>query len=204
MPRGCKTSPKFRTTSISYITSGICQRIQKHPQIPHYIKGWALYGAMDDRGWLSAWFRMKLCSYGNCSTAVVYFFNIFTRWDHFVSSRIWSQLKKVPFSTCAWALPRKRWKLVFPAAECVRPLSKIYLGVSPTSPGTQIQEKLPTALSWITKLGQIRSKRPIGFEKNVFFDTIYSRNHIHLIWIEKVRTVTACNRPPRWAGNTPW
>ena len=44
---------------------------------------------------------------------------------------------------------------------------------------------------------------PNRIEKNVFFDPIHDRDHIHLIWIEKVRTVISCNWAPPEAGNTP-
>ena len=49
----------------------------------------------------------------------------------------------------------------------------------------------------------IRSKPPSGSKKNVCFDPIPDRNHIHLTWIEKMPTVIPCYRAPRKAGNTP-
>ena len=64
-------------------------------------------------------------------------------------------------------LPRKCWKLVFLVSECVRSLSKIYLGVFPASPGTRIQEISVRTFS--IQWGQTRSKRPIGSKKPVFF-----------------------------------
>ena len=99
-------------------------------------------------------------------------------------------------------LPRKCWELVFLASECVGSLSKIYLGVFPASPGTQIQEIAERTFS--NQLDQIRSKCPIGSKnaskcpigsKNVFFDPIPDLNNIHLIWIEKVRTVIFATGP---------
>ena len=56
--------------------------------------------------------------------------------------------------------------MVFLASECVRPLSKTYLGVFPASKGTQIQEVADRTFP--IRLGHIRSKRPIG-SKTAYF-----------------------------------
>ena len=86
-------------------------------------------------------------------------------------------------------------KLVFLASECVRPLSKIYVGSFPASPDTQVQDNCrPLSFDPTRSASAIRT--PDGIEKKVFSDSTPDRNHVDLIWIEKVPTVISCNSDP--------
>ena len=77
-------------------------------------------------------------------------------------------------------------------------------GVPRFSRHPQIQEIAVRTFS--IQLGQTRSKRPIGSDRNVFTDPIPDRNHVHLIWILKVPTVIYFNpfrtAVPFWGQTT--
>ena len=78
---------------------------------------------------------------------------------------------------------------------CQNPLQHLSRGGFPLLQAPR-HRKLPTALFRFSLLGQIRSKRPIRSKKTyLFFDPIHTRNHIHLIGIEKVRTVILATAP---------